>query len=426
MDSQNEVGEFFKKLQNWRKESEREFSKVIDTYSIILNNRIKNLVEEISELKNQLSVITQERDDMKKTVNNLNSDIRQLSSKLPKHEQIDELDTQSLNTPEVVTPDNEEGKYGEEDLIISNSSAETGDQDEFIANGDILGDENKHTLNFPYYSTFNVNDTDIEYFGRFKEENKDIGNIKQEGNVQIDDHMCQECKVGFSTSENLKMHLKNVHSQLKPIMNSESDKKREDKNLSIRTHMIGKSHHNKGYRNFNCEECPYTTSQKANLKAHIIGVHEKMKKYICQECGYAALQKSGLKQHVAGVHEKIKNHDCQECGYSASMKSNLKQHIEQVHEKIRNHFCGECGYSASVKSKLKRHIEGVHTKIRSHVCGKCKYATSQKVHLKKHMETVHEVEKGNKKFTCENCPYKATQKGHLEKHIKTLHDNIRN
>ena len=396
MDSQSEMREFFEKIRTWRKESEREFSNIIDSYSISINNGIKSLVEEINELKNELSAITQERNDMIETVNNF----RQLSSKLPnpqqlpKHEVIDERDTQSMGTPEVV-----EGQYGEGPIISSSIAEPGGDQDEFIANDDVLGEGKKHTINFPYDSTFNANTTGIEYFGQFKELNKDIVNIKQEGNIQLDGHMCTKCKVGFSTSGNLNMHLKNVHSQWEQIMKCDPKHMIEDKNLSIITRGKGDSDLNMGYKKFNCEECPYTAAQKANLKAHITGVHAKIKKYICQECGYAAKHKSGLKQHVAGVHEKIKNHDCTECGYSATVKGNLKQHIEQVHEKIRNHVCKQCGYAASVRSKLKRHIEGVHDKIRNHACGKCEYATTQKVHLKEHMRTVH---KGDKKLTCQN------------------------
>ena len=76
-------------------------------------------------------------------------------------------------------------------------------------------------------------------------------------------------------------------------------------------------------RKFKCDKCPYQSSQKGNVKTHIMGVHEKIKNHVCNECGFAFFLRHHLKAHNDSVHKKIKNHVCNECGSTFSRKGHL-------------------------------------------------------------------------------------------------------
>lgn len=68
MGSQSELGNFFEKLNMWREESHREFSNILHYHGSSINKGINHLVEEVSDLKVKLSVITRERNHLLETV----------------------------------------------------------------------------------------------------------------------------------------------------------------------------------------------------------------------------------------------------------------------------------------------------------------------------------------------------------------------
>ena len=83
MDSQSEIGHLFEKLSVWREESHREFSNIITSHSRSINKGINDLVEEVTELKVELSIITSERNDLLETLQNLSNDIKLRNAELP-------------------------------------------------------------------------------------------------------------------------------------------------------------------------------------------------------------------------------------------------------------------------------------------------------------------------------------------------------
>ena len=79
---QLDMGQLFTNLHSWGQHSQKEFaalmlhshaefSNIINSQGTIMGKNIGNLVEEVSNLKEQLSVITQERDDLLETVESL-------------------------------------------------------------------------------------------------------------------------------------------------------------------------------------------------------------------------------------------------------------------------------------------------------------------------------------------------------------------
>ena len=70
MDYQSEVEHFIQKLSLWREESHKDFSNIIQFHSTNINEGINDLVQEVSNLKFNLSMITRERNDLIETVCN--------------------------------------------------------------------------------------------------------------------------------------------------------------------------------------------------------------------------------------------------------------------------------------------------------------------------------------------------------------------
>ena len=52
----SQVGHFIEKLSEWREESQKEFSKIINSHSGSINEGMNCLVQEVSDLEQKLSV----------------------------------------------------------------------------------------------------------------------------------------------------------------------------------------------------------------------------------------------------------------------------------------------------------------------------------------------------------------------------------
>ena len=85
---QSEVWDMFKR----KEESQTQLTKIINSYDNSIKKSFSDLVQEVSGLKTQLSITTNERNVLMETVNNLNDEIRQLNVKL--------LDANPLSEPE--------------------------------------------------------------------------------------------------------------------------------------------------------------------------------------------------------------------------------------------------------------------------------------------------------------------------------------
>ena len=117
-----------------------------------------------------------------------------------------------------------------------------------------------------------------------------------------EEFVCPECKFEFSTDENLKIHLKNVHSKAE-FSDKNQSAYRElpmPRDLSnTRNEIFERNHQEKSAyimegSKLKCNLCPYTASKKSQLKRHVKAVHDKIKDYVCGECGYTASQEINL------------------------------------------------------------------------------------------------------------------------------------
>jgi hypothetical protein len=93
--------------------------------------------------------------------------------------------------------------------------------------------------------------------------------------------------------------------------------------------------------------------QREQLKIHHKSVHDQVKDYHYDESEYSSSFKQGLGKHKAHVHYKIKNYRCKQRTSRFNSKAHLERHINTVHDRIKDQQCDDCGKCFSTKKILK-------------------------------------------------------------------------
>ena len=418
----NVAKELFNELGSWRDKSQKEFANIIDSHNTSIIKGISDLVAEVCRLQSKLSITTTEKNDLIEIAKNFSDEIRQLKSELAILRTLPEPEVTHHQVQDTCyVEDTDAQDQDEEGLGIGN---ETEEEELPLNYGNYLNETTCYEMpdedaNGTVYKEANEEDEfdweEEEPLETIRSKKVDSSSNKtlqyhQKCNKEVSkfantsaDLICPECHLVFSTEENVKIHMKNVHSKSEDIISSRGYK----------LHKV--------IKNFKCELCPFKTNNRRNLNAHINGVHNE--NHVCIECGYTYGCKQNLKRHIDEVHEKIKGNNkfkCEKCPYTSGRKQRLKSHIEVVHEKIRRFLCGKCSYTATTKANLIYHIESVHNVgEKKFKCEKCPHASASKGNLKKHTESVHNGEE--KKFKCNVCPYQCHLQQSLRRHSKNVH-----
>ena len=440
----------FNELGSWRDKSQKEFSNIIDSHNSSIIKGISDLVAEVCRLQSQLSITTTEKNNLVEMVKIFSDEIRELKSELtilqplpePEVTHHQEQDTHYVEVPIAQDQDEEAlciGNNTEEDelpLNYENYLNETtcykmldGDANE---EDEIDWEEEEPSLETirSKKEGMTVDSTSNKTL-QFQQKcnNEDTLDYSKFANIS-GDLICPECHIVFSTKENVKIHMENVHSKLEltnvcPVDREES-KEHTDHLLQHQDYVSEDITPSRAYKlhkvsvnpdvvkSFQCEGCPFKTNNRRNLNQHINGVHNK--NHVCIECGKSYRDKRNLKEHREVVHLGNKKFKCEQCPYTSGCKQNLKKHIKAVHEKIRRFVCEKCSYTATTKDNLMYHTESVH-KIgdKKFKCEKCAYTSASKGNLKRHTESVH------KKFKCDLCPYQCHLQHILNRHAKNVH-----
>merc|ERR1712060_774834 len=66
-------------------------------------------------------------------------------------------------------------------------------------------------------------------------------------------------------------------------------------------------------REFNCDQCPYTSAYKENVVKHFKIRHSQIKDIHCTECDFKTNVRTNLTHHVEAVHLKKKRFECTYC-----------------------------------------------------------------------------------------------------------------
>ena len=188
-DCQSEVWDLFKNLSSWKEESHNQFSNIVSFYDKSIKKGISDLVQEVCDLKTQLSAttkvyrdnyatITNERNVLMQKVNNLNDEIRQLNDKL--------LDNEIRSDQDEINEASNE--FTNENVINSeDEKVNTDEVEEICQSVENNGSTGLHLDPRPYKSKYS------------KKSNLN----HQKESSQSDGHICTECNFSFSTDMTL-------------------------------------------------------------------------------------------------------------------------------------------------------------------------------------------------------------------------------
>lgn len=135
---------------------------------------------------------------------------------------------------------------------------------------------------------------------------------------------------------------------------------------------------------FDCDECPYSTIFKWNLKAHK-RKHKLEKQYKCDHCSYATAYRHNYMKH-SKVHNKQEViFKCDKCPFVTKYEGHISRHLAKIHNEVseKANRCDLCDFSTKVRWRLNVHKR--RSKQKNIIkCSSCEFETSYMCESKKH------------------------------------------
>jgi hypothetical protein len=196
-----------------------------------------------------------------------------------------------------------------------------------------------------------------------------------------------------------------------------------DLNRHLSTCLNNQDHHDQKSTTFKCENCETNNwYSHISLRKHYAEVHRKIWD-ICDICGIV-LKRSSVKSHKQVVHSGVKDFTCEQCGKTFSQKNGLQSHISGVHgQNIAGKYqfqCDKCDYTTVAEHKLKKHNEATHIREVKYKCDMCNYFGYRKHGLENHINAVH---KKLVRHICDHCEMGFYDRRDKINHIQKQHSN---
>jgi len=269
--------------------------------------------------------------------------------------------------------------------------------------------------------------------------------------IKYKTHQCEHCPASFFTSARVRSHGLKVHKIVKGQMlaNGKFSKarsvnmidqlphhaKRKCKycpkilsNLAMYTdHLLV---HERGENPFACDQCPFKSNRRKNLKAHV--KEHLVSALLCKNCGVLSNSQYELKIHMKKFH-KITNiinkpsktetkkkdervYTCEECGKGFPHRNNLNGHMLVHREEVHKPICDLCGHRSFSNHNLKNHrLLHFPPTLKCEECDELFHTT---IYLNRHKKIVH-IQK--REYNCEQCGKgfhtKSTYEGHINMHL---------
>ena len=151
--------------------------------------------------------------------------------------------------------------------------------------------------------------------------------------------------------------------------------------LKHRLQIHRDSFHNVGPKP-SCDQCGKIYANLNQLKMHMKNLHSESK-FSCDECDYSSNFKRSLVNHVRVKHEG-NLFTCSECSYQAACILTVNEHKNHVHLKSVLHCKVEgCNFQSFRSKALRRHNSSVHEEV-TYNCEKCDYKAKRKDHFRQH------------------------------------------
>ena len=104
------------------------------------------------------------------------------------------------------------------------------------------------------------------------------------------------------------------------------------------------------------DQCDATYPVRMSLSNHKRLKHGNAKQFNCEKCVNTSSNKTHLEQHVQSVHEKEKV-ICKTCGKNFSDKSNLNKHVRQFHPETKEGTKRKASDTLETPSKRMKLVE---------------------------------------------------------------------
>ena len=196
-------------------------------------------------------------------------------------------------------------------------------------------------------------------------------------------YKCNLCEMTFNRDPLLRAHRKNIHETCSrkrhTCLNCHKD---FSSSTNLKIHI--KYHDNVKVQ---CPKCDNVYSERS-MKEHLLRKHslDFEKKHICQLCGKKFITNQEFVTHTR-THSGEKPYTCDVCDHRFSTSSNLRKH-ESVHGKPDSIICKICGKSISSKKYLVKHIEQTHSS-KSVSCSICSQKFKYDLLLRRHTKRKH-------------------------------------
>lgn len=104
-----------------------------------------------------------------------------------------------------------------------------------------------------------------------------------------------------------------------------------------------------------CQQCGTTFKYKSQIKRHVLQVHTLVKPFECDICKQTFVDKYYTRIHMQ-THSGIKPYHCRICKKQFCHAFNIKKHM-LVHTGLRPYKCLQCNKTYKHSSHLKRHMD---------------------------------------------------------------------
>ena len=223
---------------------------------------------------------------------------------------------------------------------------------------------------------------------------------------ELRDHMCKShtvtvlenctfCDSTFSTEEELKSHIQNMHAAQPQQLTGNSSQLRTVEhncdicNIMCKTGIELRVHFESNHKetsNFKCEKCECEFKTLTELQVHTQNVHiptqithetsdeqkDEQSSFSCSICKHVATNEYLLRQHVQSTHQVVKVNiekceaitiHCDKCEYVCKYNIQLKNHTKNVHPNEGKFQCNYCGYGTDFIAKMYEHRIEDHKEI---------------------------------------------------------------
>ena len=269
----SEVRIVFEKLALFREESHRQIFDIINSHNNSVNKGTNDLVSEVTDLQDELSVIKKEQHGLLEIIDNLNGEIRQLNEKLAM--------AHSFKEPEDNFEHHTQGNKDspievEQDLESLGTLIETDTEEVIQVIDDTFHTHLKARNTYLSIDHNNFSESPILHRELTKVGLKQIKQMQAHNDlIQVEagrsvvkekctrektqrDFVCPVCSFSFSTNENLGIHCKNRHSNLDMhvIVFEELKKKLQHTETNCSDLKIEKKSSHSRVEKFKCNQCP--------------------------------------------------------------------------------------------------------------------------------------------------------------------------